>query len=343
MKTNKNIITMSCLLTLLGDGAQVFATDESEGNSPNTAIKHDTTRFPAKFLKKFRLKFAANKNEGNSPNTTIKHDTTRLPAEFLKKFRLGECKINESDGNIRIFSCDIAGGEFHELNKAIQDGTVLDFWTAYASKDSNRTVIYLQVGKGIYCYAELFERLIIVRDKESPTDLRHGYRDLIGSFNNFGGLINDDRNIVSKLSESRDLSEAFQNGNVTIYVYHKACNVITSLHFERFDPDVLNIDLKRMLVKRALNHGVKLGKWGLVCGGSMLLKGALGGLPVIGMTGPIIGVVAAYAGLTLLYQTYKLACPMSIKEKVNRFLEEKVDSRVPVLGLARKAFLSLQQ
>jgi hypothetical protein len=313
MKTNKNIITMSCLLTLLGNGAQVFA---------------------------------ANGDEGNSPNTTIKHDTTRLPAKFREKFRLGEYVIDESDGNIRIDRCDINGGEFQSLAQAIQDGKVLDFWTKYASKDSDRTIIYLQVGDGVHYYPELFERLIIVRDKESSIDLQHGYRNPMGSFGKSRGLtkyIKDDRNIVQELSRNEDLSRAFQSGNAAIYVYHKACNVITSLHFERSEPEVSKIDSQRISLQRAKSLAINLGKWALIYKGGMLLKGALSGLPIIGMTGPVIGAVATYAGFTFLYQTYKLICPASAKAKVNRFLEGKVDPRIPMFHFIRKTFLSLQQ
>jgi hypothetical protein len=203
MKINKNIITVSCLLTLLNSSAQVFASGESEDNSLNP---------------------------------TINHDISRLPAEFCEKFRLGKYIIDESDGNIRIDHYDINDEKLQKLAQAIKNESVRDFWTIYASNNSDKTIIYLQVGSEMCRYPELFERLIIVHGEKVLTDLCRDYKNPV---DNFSGsekaivCIKNDCNIVQKLRESEDLSEAFQKGNVEIYVYHEVYSIITLLRFDR--------------------------------------------------------------------------------------------------------------
>jgi hypothetical protein len=73
------------------------------------------------------------------------------------------------------------------------------------SKDGNKTVIYLDVGKGECLYPELFETLIIVHEGEIIVKLRNEYQK---------DIVKDNQNIRDRLENNTRLDEAFQDGTV---------------------------------------------------------------------------------------------------------------------------------
>ncbi|MDR1591093.1 MAG: hypothetical protein LBR92_03840 [Puniceicoccales bacterium] len=300
MKKNKNIVIVSCLLTLLGGSIQVFASGE---------------------------------NAERSTAPGIRCDTSRLPSDFRQKFRIGNYSINESNGDIRINRCDMLPCHLPNFIQAISSGNVSNFLADNPMDNAGDTIIYLQVGGGLYVYKELFERLIIVQNGQVTENLCHGYRTPWGTFSKsmtWAAHINDDRNIVEKLGESTDLGEDFQRGKVKIYVYHRYCNSLTSLHFDRHDEVVSSVDARRASVAKFKN----VAQYASIYVGGTLLKIALAQVPLVGaLAGPFIGVGASIAGCVALYKTYDIICPPEWKQSINAFVTGKVRDLVPISNI----------
>ncbi|MDR1906842.1 MAG: hypothetical protein LBQ03_01320 [Puniceicoccales bacterium] len=307
MKKNKNIIIVSCLLALFGGSAQIFA---------------------------------SSKNLDNSANLPIRCDTTRLPEQFRQKFRLGDYTIDESDGDIRINRCNMDSKNLPKFVEAVREGTVAKFLKDFSSYNANEMIIYLEVGGGTYHYVELFEKFIVVRSGEILIDLCHGYRNPLGWFKESPGIfahifmpIKDDRNIVQALCDNSELGKAFQEGKAKIYVYHKSCQSLTSLYFDRHDEVVSKIDDQRAFFV-SLKNAIK---WGMAWKVSSVIGSTLGYIPLVSaITMPIIGCATTFAGCAAIYKTYHCLCPSRFKEIVNSFVKEKVESHIPILSVVKK-------
>jgi hypothetical protein len=279
MKKNKNVIIVSCLLTLFGDATQVFASNRNRDNLSDSAIDA----------------------------SIVRGDTSCLPSAFLKKFRLGDC-CNGS--NIHIGSLDLALTP--GLPGAIVEKNIPGLYASLTGDvPDGRKIVLLQVGKGIHCCSELFEWLIIFGpDGRVLNNLHHGYRSIFGdgvSPNRSAiYLIKDDSIILQKLLDSIDLGEGLKRGEVVFFVYHRACNSVTKLYYDCPDGIVEDINIQRAWMFKFSNTAKLSTFWGL----SIMLKHMFGVVPILStVVGPLFGMAACYFGGVTLFGFYKLFFP----------------------------------
>jgi hypothetical protein len=271
---------------------------------------------------------------------SIKCDTERLPKKFREKFQLGKYKIDESDGDIRIRSFDIDSENKKKIVDVLRDrgkllsfgkinDEILKFLKDFTTHSHHKIVIYLGVGGGIYFHPELFERLIIVKDGVVEWDLKHGYGSLF--FDDFHGTrdlihsVKDDRNIQQFLQKNFDLGEDFCKGNVKIFVYHRPCNSLTSLYFDRHDDDVASIDKRRTFAARTRDVII----WGTAWKISSLLANFFSSVPLVGST---TGLVVTFVGCVAFYKGYQLFCPDNIRLAIDTYVGRNIRDKMPLLG-----------
>jgi hypothetical protein len=282
-------------------------------------------------------------------NLPIKVKTSRLPEAFRKKFQLGDYRIDESDGDIRIKDFDMDFESREKIVNAIGDERrffnfhgkkegVRDFWATYAKNNPGRTVVYLEVGSHTYFFQELFERLIVVDYKNIKQDRRNGYRSPFGRFSETRTMmccIGDDRNLQDALRNDSELSEAFRAGRVKIFIYHKAVKSLTSLYFDRHDDDVMAIDMKRAFFARSKDTGF----WAATgATGAFIGSTAIGAIPILGTA---VECATVFAVSIAAYKIYQLLCPMCIRKKINTFVSKKIDDRASKLGTTLQIFGTL--
>ncbi|MDR0418097.1 MAG: hypothetical protein LBH08_01505 [Puniceicoccales bacterium] len=271
---------------------------------------------------------------------SIKCDTERLPKKFREKFQLGKYRIDESDGDIRIRSFDIDSENKKKivdvlrvkrklLNLSKFNDEILMFLKSFTTHSHHKIVIYLGVGGGIYLYPELFERLIIVKNGVVEWDLKHGYGSLFfDDFRKTRDLIHsvkDDRNIQQFLQKNFDLGEDFCEGKAKIFVYHRPCNSLTSLYFDRHDDDVASIDKKRTIAARAKDVII----WSIAWKITSLLANFLSSVPLVGST---VGLVVTFIGCVAFYKGYQLFCPNNIRLAIDTYIGKNIRSKMPLLS-----------
>ncbi|MDR0590255.1 MAG: hypothetical protein LBG09_00100 [Puniceicoccales bacterium] len=278
----------------------------------------------------------------DSRSFPIKVDTSRLPEAFRKKFQLGDYRIDESDGDIRIKHFDMdpknqqkmvdaLRGEHRLFNFHGRKENIREFWAAYAKNNPDKTVLYLEVGARTYFFQELFERLMVIGGEGIQRDMRHGYRSPFGKFSETKTLlcrVNDDRNIREELRDSFKLSEYFRAGNVKIFIYHRAAHSLTSLYFDRHDDDVRAIDMRRAFFAGSKRVGfwVMGGATGAFVGGT-----AIGAVPIMGS---VVSCATVFATSMAFYRAYQLFCPAAAREKISTFVREKIEVGAPRFGVA---------
>jgi hypothetical protein len=275
-----------------------------------------------------------------SATLPIRCDTGRLPKNFREKFQLGKYRIDESEGDIRIGSFDMDAenqkkfvaalhGKEKLLNFSEIDDEILEILKNFTVHHDHRTVIYLKIGGGIYCYPELFERLIVVKNGTVEWDLKHGYGSLFSDNfqekRNLFHSIKDDRNVQQFLRENFDLGRDFCEGKVKIFVYHKPCRSLTSLYFNRHDDGVASIDRKRLWARRAKDVLI----WGAIWKVGSPLASALSSVPLMGS---VTGLVITFAGCVTLYKGYQLLCPDNIKSAIDGYITRCIQNKMPLLS-----------
>ncbi|MDR2812953.1 MAG: hypothetical protein LBB05_04180, partial [Puniceicoccales bacterium] len=122
---------------------------------------------------------------------------------------------------------------------------------------------------------------------------------------------------------------AFKKGKAKIYIYHRGCNSLTSLHFDRHDEQVSSIDHRRAIFTKVKG----IAQWATCWGTGKLTCSFLGHMPILGVVlGGVVGVATSVAGVIALYKTYDSFCPTEVKRSINAFWKKKARSFAPMLN-----------
>jgi hypothetical protein len=213
MKIHKNIITISCLLTLFGSDNQIFASQESLLESLDESYYEnddwgeiESHIFSKKFCEKFRIgRFSLNLNSpGGLKIFPLYFSKQGGPLGDMKKLLVHCCGDSVSwywDG---IFQTSDGGSPFSEK------------FLEQVSYICDRDIVFFEVGSSIKKDSDRFEKLTTVGfngGTPKASSIKCGW------FN--------DENIVQKLSSS-SFSDLFERGDDTtiMLVYHKGLGKI---------------------------------------------------------------------------------------------------------------------
>jgi hypothetical protein len=235
----------------------------------------------------------------------VRCDTSRLPQYFREKFEIGNYKIDESDGDIRIDCCRMGIRDQQKFIESVQDEKILAFWRNFTLNYKNETIIYLEIGGGTYFFPELFEKLVIIRNGKIERNLEHNCK---------WKFIRNDQNIQAELRESVSLSEDFRRGKAKIFIYHKPCQSLTSLYFDQHDEAVAAIDFKRAIFRKYKSVLFFVAEVAALLGIGRILSN----IPLLGHE---LSLFVVFLGIG--YLLYGKVCPPKIKNFIGKKFKKR--------------------
>ncbi|MDR2812967.1 MAG: hypothetical protein LBB05_04250 [Puniceicoccales bacterium] len=352
---------------------------ETGAVSSSAAIRVNTSRLPKAFREKFRLGKCGIKQDRESGiisgNAPYEIGYAKTNSEQI----LPNGVIDESEGDIKIMCFNLELRDQTALMEAIQNdrktkngNSVESFLKNFTKKsltgkqklsknEKGESVMYLEVGNGVYWHLERFERLIVAQDGEikknlvygdnrignggkifdRPTSLRGKFeakmRNIRAEIWNGVRVIgdyfaSDDSNIQNELKTNYEFCDAFYKGRAKIIVYHRAVQSLTLLCFEQHDERVAAIDRKRDFFVKSKN----------IIGFAMcslifhVTNHVVSSIPFLGnYLGMICRFVTVVTIGMALYRSCQLL-PVPWRVSMSNFVDTKIGPHLPIWRMWRK-------